>query len=215
MEKQGRGHVLDMLERERGRLARDIHDGPAQYLTNTAMRLDVVRRLLEGNRLEDAARELERLQGILRVSINDVRRMIFDLRPTYLERGVHDAIVMYSAQFQNTYDLPVKVTGDWSTVAIGRTEEVALFRVFQELLNNVQKHAEASEISVTLGNESGMLRMSVQDNGRGFNRNESPTLSFGLQGIRERLSLIHGHLEILSTPGQGTCVCCEVPVRNE
>lgn len=205
--------IMELLEEERRRLARDIHDGPAQYLTNTSMRLEVLKRLVQSGRSDDTLRELDRLQAIMRGAINDVRRMIFDLRPTFLDRGIHDAISLYADRFSQTFGITVEICGDWSNLALPHAAEVAVFRVFQEALNNIHKHAAATQVHVTLTNGDSCCVITVRDNGKGFDSAVPSKTSYGLQGMRERVSLIQGHVEIVSAPQEGTCVTCEIPLQ--
>ncbi|MBX5437709.1 MAG: sensor histidine kinase [Alicyclobacillaceae bacterium] len=201
---------VTFLEEERRRLARDIHDGPAQSLTSVSMRLEIVKRLIEAHRMEDARAELDRLQGLLRTAVNDTRRLVFDLRPSFLEHGVEDAIRAYANRFSQTFGIPVHVEGDWSGHTLSRAAEVTVFRVFQEALNNVHKHARATHVDVHLTVSGGQCVLTVEDDGRGFEV-RACSATFGLNGIRERLALIGGRAVIQSSPGRGTKVVAEVP----
>lgn len=207
---------IGLLEEERKRLARDIHDGPAQGFTNITMRLEIIRRLLQGNRTEDALQELDRLQTFTRRATNDIRRLIFDLRPTFLERGVSDAIRLYCERFAQSSGIEVSLYGAWQNLSFTRSVEVGLFRICQESLNNVWKHAAASAVVVTMFQTSNAYVLEVQDDGRGFD----PTMrgmghSYGMLGMRERMALIGGTVTVDSAVGQGTTVKCEVPFSHE
>ncbi|MCL6626849.1 MAG: histidine kinase, partial [Alicyclobacillus shizuokensis] len=142
--------TIELLEEERKRVARDIHDGPAQSLTNVTMRLEVTKRMLESGRVEESVREIERLQMMLRTAMNDVRRLIFDLRPTFLERGVSDAIQLYAERFSQMSGLSIDVQCSWENPKLSRSVAVAMFRVVQEALNNIHKHAKASKVKIEL-----------------------------------------------------------------
>jgi signal transduction histidine kinase len=203
--------MIELLEEERKRVARDIHDGPAQSLTNVTMRLEVTKRLMESGRVEESIKEIERLQGILRTAINDVRRLIFDLRPTFLERGVSDAIRLYTERFSQTTGIPVEIEVQWDDPALPRTVAVAMFRVVQEALNNIHKHARASHAHVVLSETDDVYRAEISDDGRGFSVMVPSNTSYGLQGMRERMELVGGRVTVDSKPGEGTLVICEVP----
>ncbi len=179
------------------------------------MRLEVVKRLLESNKVNDAVREVERLQSLLRMTVNDLRRMIFDLRPALLQEGLEKAMRMYAERFQQAFGIPVLVAGTWSDKKFDHAEEISLFRIFQELLNNVHKHAQATEVRVEFYRTEGCCGFRVQDNGRGFNPSAASAKSFGYQGMQERISFVQGHLRVTSVLGQGTCVECEVPIRHD
>lgn len=206
--------VIELLEGERRRLAREIHDGPAQYLTNASMRLEVLKRLIQSQRYDDTLQELDRLQSIMRGAINDARRLIFDLRPTFLERGIHDAVHLYAERFTQTFGITIQIVGDWSHLVLPHGAEVALFRIYQEALNNIHKHAAAAEVVVSLTSSDTHCCISVRDDGEGFDTAIPSQTSYGLQGMRERVSLIDGRLDIVSAPKEGTCVRCEIPLYS-
>jgi signal transduction histidine kinase len=203
--------MIELLEEERKRVARDIHDGPAQSLTNVTMRLEVTKRLMESGKVKESIGEIERLQGILRSAINDVRRLIFDLRPSFLDRGISDAIQLYAERFSQITAIPVEVEVCWQNPDLPRTVAVAMFRVVQEALNNIHKHAKASYAKIVLTEDDSVYRAEVSDDGKGFVSTVPSNTSYGLQGMKERMDLVGGRVTIHSTPGEGTCVTCEVP----
>lgn len=215
MEYTSSERMLDLLEEERRRLAREIHDGPAQSLTNVTMRLEIIKKLLDSDRSEDALRELSRLQTLMRGAINDVRRLIFDLRPSSLERGLQQGIPLYAERFSQMSGIPVHLHGAWDEARFPRAVEIALFRVFQEALHNVYKHARANEVRVGLESTPDVYRLSIADDGAGFIVRETSTGSYGLLGMRERMGLIQGWMNVTSKPGEGTLVVCEVPRVHE
>ncbi|QQE79445.1 sensor histidine kinase [Alicyclobacillus sp. SO9] len=214
-QKPDTARIVDLLEEERKRLARDIHDGPAQSLTNVTMRLKVVKRLLESERQTDAKAELDRLQSFLRAAINDVRRLIFDLRPTFLENGITEAVQRYSQRFSQSTGLKIDVAVAWESPQLAHSTEVALFRVCQEALNNTFKHAEASSVTIVLDTSDEGYLMSIRDDGKGFQQTSNSLISFGLQGMEERMALVGGIVRVHSTVGHGTTVVCEVPRYND
>ncbi|WP_169794787.1 sensor histidine kinase [Alicyclobacillus kakegawensis] len=215
MENFNSERIIELLEEERKRMARDIHDGPAQSLTNVTMRLEVTERMLENGRLEDSIQEIERLKSILRTAINDVRRLIFDLRPSFLERGVSDAIRLYAERFSQMSGLPVTVDSEWGQPNLSRSAAVAVFRVVQEALNNIHKHAKATTIEIRLLHRNGVYQALVKDDGKGFATDVSSSASYGLQGMKERMELVGGRVMVQSQPGHGTLVTCEVPAADE
>lgn len=207
---------VDLMEEERKRLARDIHDGPAQGFTNITMRLEIIRRLLEGGRTDDALGELDRLQAFTRNATNDIRRLIFDLRPTFLENGVVDAIRLYCERFAQTSGIAVTLEGTWEKPALPRQVEVAIFRICQEALNNVSKHANASSVGVSLIETEATFQLNVTDNGQGFDTTRKvPGQSYGVAGMHERMTLIGGSVTVQSSVGAGTTVVCEVKKQHE
>lgn len=215
MQRKDTDRIVELLEEERKRLARDVHDGPAQSLTNVTMRLDIIKRLVENSQDAAAIAEVERLQAFLRSAINDTRRMIFDLRPTFLENGITEAIHRYSHRFAQSTGLEVQVTGGWNSPAMPRTTEVAMFRVCQEALNNTFKHAAATTVKIVLSESTGKYRVTIQDDGKGFEANHRSLVSFGLQGMVERMALVDGEVQVHSELGRGTTVVCEVLKEHE
>jgi signal transduction histidine kinase len=207
--------TVELLEEERKRLARDIHDGPAQSLTNVTMRLEIVQRLVENAQTAAAGKELERVQTLLRSTINDMRRMVFDLRPTLLENGITEAIQRYSQRFAQNTGLQVDVTVSWEVPDLGRTTEVAVFRVCQEALNNTYRHAGATVVSIDLSENDAVYRITIRDNGRGFESNHQSVSRFGLQGMNERMELVGGTMTVASEFGEGTTVVCELSKKRK
>jgi signal transduction histidine kinase len=202
--------VIDWLEQERKRLARDIHDGPAQALTNASMRLEIMKKLLENDQISYCFQEIERIQSILRGAMNETRRLLFDLRPSFLESGLENAIYLYAERFTQTYGLPVTVEGTWGGKQFTSAVEVSVFRVFQEILSNAYKHASASSVCVLLEAKNQVCRLVVTDDGIGFDTDVQAVTSFGLRGMRERMNLIGGKLYVNSQIGKGTRVVVEV-----
>ncbi|MCL6548398.1 MAG: sensor histidine kinase [Alicyclobacillus sp.] len=202
--------VVGFLEEERKRLARDVHDGPAQSLTNAAMRIEIVRKLLEADRTQDAVSELERLQGMLRRAVSETRRLVFDLRPSFLEHGVERAISLYAERFAEAFGIAVRVSGGWAGRRLSQAAEITVFRVLQEALNNVHQHAQATRVDVRLSTAGDRCVLEIEDDGQGFEMGETPG-TFGLHGMQERTALVGGRVSISSSPGHGTRVVCEVP----
>ncbi|MEW6422433.1 MAG: GAF domain-containing sensor histidine kinase [Deinococcota bacterium] len=199
---------------ERARIAREIHDGVAQSLAFCALKLDLVARQLHSNP-DGAEAEVRAATALLREQIREVRRSIFALRPIDLERyGLLETVRRYVEDFgqQNNVRTVLNVTGD---IHLAPGDEAVVFRILQESLNNVAKHARAREVTVTLhGGERVTLR--VQDDGQGFDPEQisgrvSSAGGLGLMQMRERVESRGGNYRVLSSPGHGTLVEAEVP----
>ncbi|WP_034386780.1 GAF domain-containing sensor histidine kinase [Deinococcus sp. YIM 77859] len=199
---------------ERARIAREIHDGVAQSLAFCALKLDLVARQLHSDP-QGAEAEVRAATALLREQIREVRRSIFALRPIDLERyGLLETVRRYVEDFgqQNNLRTTLNVTGD---IHLAPGDEAMVFRILQESLNNVAKHARAREVTVTLhGGERVTLR--VQDDGAGFDPEQisgrvSSAGGLGLMQMRERVESRGGRYRILSSPGHGTLVEAEVP----
>ena len=208
-----RARVLQAEEDERQRLAREVHDGPAQVLANAIFELEYCERLLEKDPIR-LRTELARLKRDVREGLADVRYFIFGLRPAPLaDVGLEATLRRYVEDYQSRFGIRVELGLD-EIPRLPSTYEVALFRIVQEALQNVQKHSGARSVQVEVRNLDGALSLIVQDNGRGFDASREAGLErkrFGLVGMRERARLIRGELEISSQPGSGTRVQLTVP----
>jgi two-component system sensor histidine kinase DegS len=203
-----RAQLIQGQEEERKRLAREIHDGPAQVLANAAMQLDFVGQLVQKDRA-NAISELTSLRSVMRESLAEVRRFMFNLQPKMLaEQGLSPTLQHYCNDFANQYGLVIEINlPDFSNM-LTPNQELAAFRVVQEALNNIRKHAVATKVVVS-GSRTpeGKVLLSVIDDGRGFNPgNKDPDINrgAGLPGMQERAELIGAKLKINSRPGYGT-----------
>jgi signal transduction histidine kinase len=201
---------------ERARIAREIHDGVAQSLAFIALKLDLITRLLESD--QDKARaELLQAKATIRETIKEVRRSIFALRPIDLERyGFVETIRRYCHDYGQQNDIRVHVDVK-ATPQLSPKSEAVLFRIFQEAMNNVAKHAQARQVWVTVGrSESGQSFVCVEDNGRGFDPavvSDRVTTAggLGLRQMRERLQGRGGRFELRSARDEGTRIYASMP----
>jgi two-component system sensor histidine kinase DegS len=201
-------------EAERARLAREIHDGPAQVLANTVMRLSLVEKMFIHSPGEVQS-ELERVRGALQESLQDVRRFIFNLRPASLsEIGLVPTLRQYTRDYSEQFNVPVELNVP-ENMHLSTNQELVVFRIIQEALQNIHKHAEASNVTINIQQRSGgPLTLTISDNGRGFDlksvRTASPSSS-GLVGMRERAATVGGTLKLDSRSGIGTTVTLVLP----
>ena len=200
------------IHEERTRIAREIHDGIAQALAFMALKLDLVTKLLDRDP-ERAREELAVVRQTLRAQIREVRRSIFALRPIDLERyGFVESVRRYTQAFaeQAGFRAEVEVEGE---PELSQASELALFRVLQEALNNVAKHAKARRVRVRLvALRPKGARLVVEDDGVGFDPETAPKEGhFGLAQMRERVQARGGRFLVESRPGEGTRVVAEVP----
>lgn len=205
--------VLESLEAERERLVRDVHDGPAQVLANAIFELEYLDRMAE--RLPADARqsfrtEISGLRAQFRSSLDGVRAMIYDLRPPVLsELGLAGAIRAYVNEYEARYGLKVLAQLDDRETGLDPQQELAVYRIMQEALQNTHKHARATTVRVEWerdGPDEWVLRCS--DDGVGFDivRAARQQRSVGLLSMRERAELIGARFDLRSTPGQGATV---------
>lgn len=200
---------------ERARIAREIHDGVAQSLAFLALRLDVVGKQISKDPSK-AESEIKAASGLLREQIKEVRRSIFALRPIDLEKyGLLETLRRYVVDFgeQNGIRSNFIVYGE---TRLSPADEATLFRILQESLNNVAKHASAKEVYVTLESTAEHSTLSIQDDGRGFDPLQvsgrvSSAGGLGLVQMRERLEIRGGNYRVSSQLGGGTLVEATIP----
>jgi len=202
-------------EAERARLAREIHDGPAQVLANTLLRLQLVEQLMRQNPKE-VEPEISRVRAALQESLKDVRRFIFNLRPASLsDAGLIPTLRYYCQDFSEQFGLDVELNLPENLV-LSANQELVVFRVIQEALQNVQKHAQANVVEVNVQQRpGGPLVVVVTDDGMGFDPKavrQSRTGSSGLVSMRERAATVGGTLKAESRAGSGTTITLVLPM---
>jgi len=207
--------IVNAQEAERQRLSRQMHDGPAQALSNFVLQTEIAMRLLDADPAQAKA-ELGSLKSAAMGTFQKVRNFIFELRPMMLDDlGLVPTIRKYADAFKEQTGLDVSVTVTGTERRLEPYLEVMLFRAIQELLGNAARHSQANTLKVLadLGNE--MARISVEDNGRGFDPDAvKESSSLGLKLIRERTDMLGGGFEIDSAPGKGTRISFHVPLRT-
>lgn len=205
--------IARATEAERRRIAREIHDQLGQMLT--ALRIDTVRlrtRLAQKARPEPLLPELDAMVGLIDRTIESVRRIAAELRPPLLDDpGLASAIEWQAQEFESRTGLRTRVIRPACEPAIPEPVSTALFRIFQELLTNVARHAGASSLEVRLSASAGWVELEVQDNGRGFSPGQK-RWALGLLGIQERVLLLDGSVCIEANPGRGTTVKVRIPL---
>lgn len=207
--------VLESLEAERERTSRDIHDGPAQVLANAIFELEYLERVADRTTDQRVIRaELKKMREHFRTSLESVRAMIFDLRPpTLAQLGLANAMRAYAADFEARFGIRVDAKVEENGSGLLSQQELAIFRVMQEALQNVHKHAHATSVLLEWGREDGVLVLRVTDDGVGFDlvRATQRKGSVGLLSMRERAELIGGSLQVQAVPGGGTAVTLRLP----
>lgn len=205
--------TLSAQEEERRRIARELHDETAQELTALLVQ---IRLAADGSREPLTRERLTGLRAATSRALAGVRRIARELRPTILDDlGLAEAVRAYANESLARSGTRAHVSTTGSAARLDPTRELVLYRVIQEALSNVAKHAEASRVDVVIGQYGDSVVASVTDTGHGFQprRTVTPTgQGLGLLGMRERLALVGGHLEIESSPGAGTVVRATVPL---
>ncbi len=205
-------------EEERRRLARELHDDTLQALIALNQRTQLARLSLADS---PASSQLAEIQGLTEQTIANLRRLTRALRPIYLEDlGLVTALEMLARETSQNINLPVEFHRVGQERRLTPEVELALYRMTQEALNNVARHAQASQISLTIQFKPETVTVTVLDNGRGFMIPETPSAfakqgHFGLLGLQERSELIGARLNIQSAPGHGTQVTIDLPTTSD
>jgi len=210
------GRLQFLLEEERTRISREIHDELGQALTALKMDLSLIRRRLFSDGLAEPAAKIQKIElGATRI-IRTVRKIATDLRPGILdELGVVAAIKWMAKNFQNRTGIRCKVAVKVADKISDTTRATAIFRIVQEALTNVMRHAAASQVDVSLERKGDTLVLEVRDNGIGIKEGRiSDSKSLGLVGIRERVLLLGGEALISGKPGEGTIVRVTLPMEE-
>ncbi len=198
-------------EEERMRLARELHDDTIQVLIALQQRIEMVEKALSKDPASATGR-IKELRELVGAALNSVRRFVRDLRPTYLsELGLIPALEMLTREAHAHFE----VIGDEKRLDAER--ELALYRIVQEALRNIAKHARAQNVSVTLAFDAHEVVATIEDDGVGFVAPTEPTAyaragHFGLMGMQERAQLFGGNVYVKSEPGKGTKVVAFVPI---
>ncbi|HEX9077901.1 MAG TPA: sensor histidine kinase, partial [Anaerolineae bacterium] len=200
---------------ERDRLAREMHDNLAQMLGFINIKTSLTDDLLARNQIAQARASLLELKGIAKEAYTDVRDSIFSLRTTSADWGLVATLRDYCSQYRAQYGIDTELFLQDDEIARFPAEvEVQVQRIIQEALTNVRKHSSASRARVRFERDDHHVRISVEDNGRGFDpmkMAEDGSRHFGLQIMRERAESVGGELEIHSQPNSGTRVTVQVP----
>jgi len=195
---------------ERQKLARELHDSVSQALYGIALGAHTARTLLERDP-GLVAEPLAYILSLAKAGLAEMRALIFELRPESLEtEGLVSAISKQAAAVQARHDVPVE-TDMCEEPDLPLKAKQELYRVAQEALHNIIKHAGASRVNVRLGRTAEVIILEIRDNGRGFDPLGSFPGHLGLRSMQERVSHLGGRLQIESAPGQGTHILTQVP----
>jgi signal transduction histidine kinase len=199
------GRLLHMQEEERRRLAAEIHDDAIQAISAAYMRLQLLGRKLTSPAEREAC---ESLEGLLKLAVQRLRRLTFELRPVALDdTTLARALGEYLGHVRFDAAVAVRLVDGFSTQPCDQTRLV-LYRAAQEVLTNVAKHAAASTVVVALSEDAGGFTLRIEDDGQGFSTTQS---GLGLRFVRERAEAIGGSCRVDSEPGRGTNVQVWVP----
>lgn len=203
-------------EDERSRLSREIHDGPAQVLANAIFAIEIAEQVAR-RAPEQVSDELRRLRGLLRDGVAEIRRFMFDLRPTMLQdQGLAPTLKRYVEDYSRFFAKRVSLQVMEPLPPMTSEQELTIFRIVQEALQNIHKHASVDEAEIELTHEGNRLRLRIADQGKGFHPGalaSKPAGGAGLYGMRERAKLIGADLSVESYPGAGTEIIVTTTLR--
>nr|WP_216857345.1 sensor histidine kinase [Paenibacillus tritici] len=212
--------IILAQEEERKRIAREIHDGPAQMLANLVLRTEIVERMLVKQEFGLVQAEVIDLKGQVRYSLEEMRKVIFNLRPMALDDL---GLIPTLRKYVHDYEEKTKIRTSFETRGkehrLSSAMEAAVYRLVQEALSNAAKHAYPSYVLVEITYQAQLIKIVVKDNGLGFNvkkiSEQANRESFGLVGMRERVELLEGRMEIQSAENQGTTIVIHIPTNVE
>lgn len=207
-------HVETVKEKERTRIAREIHDDVGGNLTAIKMALALVKKRLppdDGSLAEKAIY----VESLVDRTIEAIHRISADLRPGILDFGIVAAIDWQAKEFEKQLGIPCEFSSNKKEIDLDPDQATALFRIFQEALTNIGKHAQATRVTVRLARTNRSVRLQVADNGRGIGAAERlKSKSFGIRGMTERANALGGQLSVSAIPGGGTEVALRIPLSE-
>lgn len=207
-------YLQKVKEEERARIAREIHDDLGGTLTAIKIDLLWLHNRLQAERL-DLQEKVDSMDLLVDRAIEVTARIASDLRPGILDFGIVAAIEWQAREFQSRTGIRCETASASEEISLDPDLSVNLFRIFQETLTNVTKHANASMVRVTIGESDGWLDLEVHDNGRGITRDDmSKPKSFGIRGMLERTRHLGGNIEISGAPGKGTTLSVRLPSKE-
>ncbi|MDF2591150.1 MAG: histidine kinase,GAF protein [Clostridia bacterium] len=212
--------ILKAHEEERKRIAREIHDGPAQSVASLALKVELCKKKLQDGPFDTFSQELDKLGDFVRSTSREIRTIIYDLKPSYLDDGLFSAVQNHIKVCKDNTNLNIDLQTSGNDSNLEYYIVSTLFRIVQEALTNIDKHAKASKVNVTIEISQNTLLLNIEDNGMGFDstcfeqsKNVGASRSFGIEGMKERVGLINGIIEISSILYKGTIIKVEVPLK--
>jgi two-component system sensor histidine kinase DegS len=213
-------NVLKAHEEERKRIAREIHDGPAQSIVNLSLEVEICKKYLQTGNTEKFSECLNDLNNNIKATIREIRTIIYNLKPSYLDDGLLKALENHFHNFSANTGINVQFLVPNGEINLEYYLSSTIYRIVQEALTNIYKHADAKRVEVHIWSDNGKLILTIVDDGKGFDpamlpskdRNLSET-GFGLEGMRERAELIKGAMSVQSKPGEGAKIRLEIPLN--
>ncbi|MDK2803025.1 MAG: two-component system, NarL family, sensor histidine kinase DegS [Peptostreptococcaceae bacterium] len=210
--------IIKAQEEERRRIARDIHDGPAQNIASLVIKTEIVEKLLKrGNiHIED---ELKDIKTQLRAVLKEIRGIMYDLRPISLDEvGLIPTIERMAADMSYEKNIAIEIKKISDYPIFNSLNKLIVYRIVQESLNNIIKHSGAKNVVIRMDVRQDSINGSVSDDGKGFDTDsfmEAKDKSFGLSSMKERAEIAHGSITIKSVVGKGTKIMFSIPNEEE
>jgi PAS domain S-box-containing protein len=214
-------HLQSVREKERIRISREIHDELGQILTVLKMELLWLEKRLSGAKKEAPLQQLQKrtreMLPLINKSIESVQRISTELRPGVLDDlGLIATLEWQVKDFQKRLEIQCNFSTNLDDSKLDQNLTTALFRIFQEIMTNVARHANAARVDIRLMEEDGYLTLEVKDNGRGILESEIVAIkSLGLLGMRERVHFLNGEINITGIPGVGTTISVRIPLQSQ
>ena len=209
-------HLESVREEERGNVAREIHDELGQMLTALKIDLSLLTKRLPKEQ-ELLFEKTKAMDELVDTAIQTVKRISVELRPGVLDDlGITAALEWQAAEFEELTGIRCEFSSNHKDIVLDPDRSTVIFRIFQETLTNVVRHANATKLKANLKKEAGRIVLRVRDNGIGIEKKQiSDPGAFGLIGMRERAHFLGGEVRISGTPGKGTTVAVSIPVLNK
>ena len=209
--------IFQAVEAERLRIARDLHDGPAQVLADLVLKAEILDRVAS-HTPDKLPAELAEFRGIVRTAVGDMRRFMFDLRPDSLDDlGLVATMKRFASEYQDRTGITCRLEVIGEDQRVGGNLEEAMYRIIQEALTNVQKHSGAKTVEVIISTHDNRLTAKIRDDGSGFDVDAPPATGrqrLGLLGMRERADALGGRLDVRSKLGAGTEIDVELAIQG-
>jgi PAS domain S-box-containing protein len=208
-------HLQSVREQERTTIAREIHDDLGQTLTALKMDISWLGKKLPKDQ-ETLLEKTKAMTKLTDMTIKTVKKISTELRPGLLDDlGLVAAIEWQTEEFENRTGIRCELTVDPEEIILDQDRSTAIFRIFQETLTNIARHAKATRVTISLKEKDDKVELRVRDNGKGITKEQiSDSKSFGLMGIRERVHLLGGKVKITGKPGEGTTVVVSIPIET-
>ncbi len=212
-------NVLKAHEAERKRIAREIHDGPAQSLVSLSLEMEICKKLLQMGNYPKVAEYLNSLNENVKAATKEIRSIIYDLKPFFLEEGLLKALQNHVNVFSEKTGIKVDFSVSEPEIDFEYYFASTIYRVVQEALTNINKHANAGKVEINITFNNGRLFLTIEDDGKGFDpmllpdkKQDRAEGGFGLEGMRERVELLKGTMSVHSKPGEGTKISLSIPL---